>query len=251
MNSPWEVSEGTVCGPMPVHSYFYRFYEIRHPMAADGILSRLDPDLILQEALYGFINVLIILTTAQAGFVTYSSRTAMIWAIIAVDFVWGAIDMYIYYRFDLLARDRRIHTYNNEFVPVDRESRIKVAESEFDGTMFELATEEDRRRMAEIFVDSNRRNSDSIKKVRPHYLTNAVTAFIVSMLTTIPAVLCLSFIEDFVIAAFCASVTSAVAMFFLGYKLAPGDSVKTKFLTGLTMAMVALVMAVFAVLFDA
>ncbi len=219
-------------------------------MALDGILSKMDPDLILQEAMYGFINVLIILTTAQAGFVTYSSRGAMIGAIIAVDFVWGAIDMYLYYRFDLLARDRRINAYNNDFVPADRESRIKVVESEFDGTMLELATEEDRRKMAEIFVDSERRNSDSIKKVKPHYFINAVTAFVVSMLTTIPAVLCLGFIDDFVIAAFCASLTSAVAMFFLGYRLAPGDSVKTKFLTGITMALIALILSIFAVVFD-
>ncbi len=218
-------------------------------MADGGFISKLDPDLIIQEAMYGFIMALTLVTTAQVGLVHYPTRQALVMAIIGMDFVWGAIDMYIFYRIDLLSRSRMIHRYTNEFEGADRETRVEIAKGELRGTMFEFAGAEDRRRMAEVFADSRCCSSDNLEKSTRHYVINALTAFFVTIMTVIPSVVCLEFIEDFTLAALTTSIVSVVALFFVGYRLSPSDTPRSKVITGLTVAVISLLFTLFAAAF--
>ncbi len=218
-------------------------------MADGGFISKLDPDLIIQEAMYGFIMALTLVTTAQVGLVHYPSRQALVMAIIGMDFVWGAIDMYIFYRIDLLSRSRRINKYVNEFEGADHETRVRIAEEELHDTMFEFASPSDRRKMAEIFADSRCCGADALRSSNRHYVINALTAFFVTIMTVIPSVVCLEFIADFTLAALTTSIVSVVALFFVGYRLSPSDTTRSKIITGLTVAGISLLFTVFAAVF--
>lgn len=59
-----------------------------------------DRGLIIQEAMYGFIMALTFVTVAKLGIVRYE-RENLIIAIIMMDFVWGVIDLIIFYNLDV------------------------------------------------------------------------------------------------------------------------------------------------------
>ena len=67
-----------------------------------SFVSRIDRELVLQEAMYGFVMALTFITAEQLGLVDYNTRSKLILAILGMDFVWGAIDMYIFYRMDIM-----------------------------------------------------------------------------------------------------------------------------------------------------
>lgn len=215
-------------------------------MISKGILSKLDPELVIQEAMYGFIMALTLVTTAQLGIFTYASRTDLILAIIGMDFVWGAIDMYIFYRVDILAYRRRLQKYVDMNRMEHRSDKKAILADEFQGTMFEFVGESDRDRILDAFIDGEFIDVNTLHRSTLHYAFNAVTAFVVTMLTVIPSVVALMAFEDYGAALLCSSCSSAIALFFTGYLLAPGITRKSRIVTGALTAGIALFFTIMA-----
>ncbi|MCQ2079568.1 MAG: hypothetical protein MJZ38_05910 [archaeon] len=217
-------------------------------MMSGSILSMLDPDLVVQEALYGFIMALTLVLTCQLGIAHYDSRETLILAIVGMDFVWGAIDMVVFYRVDILAHSRRVHLYLKVREATDREEQIRLLEHEFDGTVFRMGDVSNRRRMIEEFLDGDFTGLNDLQRDRRHYLFNAVTAFVVSVSTVIPVILCLVLVEDQTMSLLFSSTLSSLALFFIGYAISPSDNRGYRVGTGLSIATIGLVFTVVAAL---
>lgn len=212
-------------------------------------MSKVDPDLVIQEALYGFIMALTLITTAQIGLVHYDGPTALILAIIGMDVVWGVIDMYIFYRVDITSRERNLQLYHEIRTSNDRGSQAKELVGEFDGTIFELASEEDKEKMVDVFLNGHYLRLSELKHSTRHYLFNAVTAFVSAVLPVVPSVICLAVIDDFHLALFCSSLVSSIAVFFVGFYFAPGSSLRVRFSFGLSIMIICLFFTVVAAAF--
>lgn len=201
-----------------------------------SILDRLDRDLVIQEAMYGCIMALTLMLTAYIGIIQYSDRIHLIYAILGMDVVWAIIDMYIFYRADLLSLNRSLKLYLDLHDHPDRDARKKALESEFNGTVFQVVSKEDQDRMIDVFLDGRFIGKEGLKKSNRHYLFNAATTFVFAAAPAIPPVLCLTFIEDFNHAIMNASVISCVLIFLVGYFMAPGECFRSRMTTGLTTA---------------
>lgn len=218
-------------------------------MKSDGILSKVDPDLVIQEALYGFIMALTLITTAQIGLVHYDRPLNLILAIIGMDVVWGLIDMYIFYRVDLTTRDRNLRLYQKLRLMKDRRAQADALSGEFDGTIFELASPEDKDKMIDVFLNGRYIRLSDLKRSNRHYLFNAITAFVSAVLPVIPSVICLWFIEDYHLALFCSSLVSSIAIFFVGFYFAPGSDFKVRVYFGFSIMVICLFFTVVAAAF--
>lgn len=214
-----------------------------------GIRSRLDPELVIQEAMYGCIMALTLLLTARIGLIHYESRTNLMLAILGMDIVWAVIDMYIFYRVDIMARSRSLKLYWELRNYPDRESKKQCLEGEFDGTVFQMASREDQDKMIDVFLDGTFAGREGIRRSTGHYLFNAATAFVAASAPAIPPVLCLMFIEDLNLALINAAVISSILIFFVGYFMAPGDSRRARIFTGLSTAGICLFFTVVCAVF--
>lgn len=205
-------------------------------MEKRGFLSKVDPELVIQETMYGCIMALTLLLTARIGFIHYEDRMGLILAILGMDIVWAVIDMYIFYRVDIMARSRALKLFWELHNYPDRDARKQSLEGEFDGTVFQMVSKEDQDKMIDVFLDGTFTGEVGLRNSNGHFLFNAVTAFIAASVPAIPPVLCLLFIEDFDLALINASLISSYLVFFVGYFMAPGDSTRSRVLTGLSTA---------------
>ncbi|MCQ2084856.1 MAG: hypothetical protein MJZ21_01760 [archaeon] len=192
---------------------------------------------------------LTLVTTAQLGIFTYASRYDLILAIIGMDFVWGAIDMYIFYRGDVMAYHRRLKKYSEAVALESDTAKKDMLRDEFHGTMFEFADDLSRDKILDTFLSADFTDFENLSRSKRHYLFNAITAFFVTMLTVVPSIVALWFFEDYTTALFCSSVVSAFALFFTGYLMAPDTTLKVRVTTGLVTAGIALLFTIFAAYF--
>ena len=209
-------------------------------MKKRGFWSKVDPELVIQEAMYGCIMALTLMLTARIGLFQYESNAHLILAILGMDVVWAVIDMYIFFRVDIMARHRALKLYWELRNYPDRESRKESLEGEFDGTVFQMVSKEDQDKMIDVFLDGTFTGKEGFRKSTGHYLFNAVTAFVAASAPAIPPVLCLMFIDDFNEAVISAATISSILIFFVGYFMAPGDSVRARTVTGLSTTAICL-----------
>lgn len=211
---------------------------------------RIDPELMVQESMYGFVMSLTFITAAQLGIFHYNDRTGLVLAILGMDFVWGSIDMYIFYRMDMMSLHRQSMTLKRLCRIDDKDSMKGELIEELDGTIFGLMDESTRNMAADLIIErGGHRDPQGFVREKHKYLFNAVTAAIVTFSTAVPAVVCLLLIEDDVMALFSASAISSVALFFIGYLMSPYENRALRSLTGLVTAAVSLLLTLFAALF--
>lgn len=200
----------------------------------------------IQEATYGFIMALTFVISARLGLVSFSSRSALIGAIVAMDFVWGAIDMYIFYRVDKMSQDRRIELLRRIYSSDDRERYRQELGDDLEEGIVGLTSDETKHLVENTIMGGSPEPWYEVRSDRRRYAFNAVTAFVVTLLTAVPAAICLTFIEDDTLAYLSTSVVSSLALFFTGYRLSPLESRTARLWTGATTAAIALVLTVFA-----
>ena len=217
--------------------------------AIRNFLDKIDPELMIQESMYGFVMSLTFITAAQLGIFHYSDRTALILAIIGMDFVWGSIDMYIFYRMDMMSLHRQVITLGKMYVSEDRSSMREEVDRELDGTIFDLMDGSTREKAVDLVMGSEIGNFGGYRKEKNKYLFNAVSAAIITFMTAIPAVACLLLIGDDTTAFFSSSAISSLALFFIGYRMSPYRKRSMKALTGLVTTAASLLLTLFAAYF--
>ena len=166
-----------------------------------------------------------------------------------MDFVWGSIDMYIFYRIDIMSQKRRITLLKKLYSADDRTPMRKDLYNSLDATVFDLADEDTKWRAVDVLMTGSMEDNIALKKDNRKYLFNAVTSFITTVATAIPAAVCLAFIPDWSNALLWASIASCTALFFTGYSMSPYDRPAYKALTGLSIAAISMALTLFAAFF--
>lgn len=202
------------------------------------------PELATQEALYGFVMALIFITSAQVGLIAYSSPWDLVVLIVGMNFVWGFIDMYIFYRMDVTAQKRYAGILKNS-----SESPGKYRKELYDSigsTIFDALTEEDKEKAVDLLERGRVETHEEMRSDRRNMLLSAISCFIITLLTTVPLIVCLLSISDTTEALYWTTVVACISLFVVGYKLEPTDSRRDKIVTGLSIAIIAYALTFFA-----
>lgn len=213
-----------------------------------GILNRLDRDLVIQEATYGFIMALSFTTATQLGFLNMSHNELII-AILAMDIVWGAIDLVVFIDMDVLGERRRRAVLKKLYESDDPQSMRGEIYDMVGGTVFDDLDEESKEKSVDLVMGARLQDRQTRKKDYGVTLFNAVTAFVVTSLSAVPAAVCLILIADTHDACFAAAVASSVALFFTGYFMSSREDPKGRMASGLALMLLTLALTLFAAYF--
>lgn len=225
-----------------------RFTVSRSVLQTGKLAGKMDPDLVVMEATYGVVMALTLVTTAQLGIAHYDDRMGLVIAILAMDFVWGAIDLVIFFRSDVSAQHRR-RTLLRKLYGTDecnRECMRGEVNSELDGTIFDVLDGETRDKAVDIVLGGKMTNIGGMLRDYGAYLFNAVTAFCATFLTAIPPALCILLINPLHDAYYWASVVSSLILFGIGYYFSPFEKTSVKAFWGLTLVGAAMLLTGFA-----
>ena len=213
-----------------------------------GLIDRLDRATVLQEATYGFVMALTFVTANQLGFLNMS-RSELVISILAMDFVWGVIDMVVFFDSDVIEQRRRRNLLRRLYSSENREQMRDEVYDSLGGSVFDDLDEDSKRKAVDLVMNARMGDGDSALEGRRVYLFNAVTAFAVNFGSAIPVALCILFIPDLRLSLVAASLVSVVALFFIGYHMAPGESKRSRVLFGTGLAVVTLMLTLFAAYF--
>jgi len=202
------------------------------------------PELATQEVLYGFVMALIFITSASVGLISYDSPWDIVILIVGMNFVWGFIDMYIFYRMDTTAQKRYTEILRNDKHRTEEERYEDVYDS-LGSTIFDVLTEEDKTKAARMLFNCRLGTEKEMKADRRNMFISAASCFVITLLTTVPLILCLVLIpKDDALAA--ATLVACICLFFVGYMLEPTNGRWQKTKTGISIAAVAYVLTYFA-----
>lgn len=214
------------------------------PKAVKTFVGHTGPELATQEALYGFVMALIFITSAQVGLISYDSPWDIVILIVGMNFVWGFIDMYIFYRMDVTAQKRYAEILRRK--EDEYGSRRDELYDSVGNTIFDVLTEEDKEKAVDLLSEGRPGSDEEMKMDRRNMAWSAISCFFITLLTTIPMILCLLLINDTSDALYWTTVVACVCLFFVGYKLEPLDSKKDKIVTGVSIAVLAYLLTFFA-----
>jgi VIT family. len=202
------------------------------------------PELATQEALYGFVMGLIFINSALVGLISYESPWNLVTLIVGMNFVWGFIDMYIFYKMDVSAQKRNIGILKDkERTTEERRDEIYDA---LGNTIFDVLAEEDKIKATELILNSGVGTTTEIKADRRGMFLSALSCFLITFLTSVPLVFCLLIISDPTDSLHAALILACICLFFIGYKLEPSNDVKYKVRTGASIALLAAGLTIFA-----
>ena len=217
-------------------------------MGVREIISGMDPDLLVQEVMYGSIMALTFVITAQFDVLAYNDRTELAIAIIAMDFVWAVIDLLLFYRSDLVGMARRAKLSRKLHSGDDRGELRADIEAEFEGTFLDMTDDETRREVIDKIMMSgppdNPHNLASVSKRR--YRKSAIGSFIAAVFPAFPPSICLLIISDYDTSLFAASLSINIIMFYVGIMASPYSRLSRRILTGLVIVGLGFLLTVFA-----
>jgi len=202
------------------------------------------PELATQEALYGFVMGLIFINSALVGLISYESPWNLVTLIVGMNFVWGFIDMYIFYKMDVSAQKRNIGILSDKERTTE-EQRSEIYDA-LGNTIFDVLAEEDKIKATELVMNSDVGTTTEIKADRRGMFLSAVSCFLITFLTSVPLVFCLLVISDPTDSLHAALILACICLFFIGYKLEPSKYPKYKVRTGASIALLAAGLTIFA-----
>ncbi len=211
------------------------------------ILDQIDKDLVIQEALYGFVMALTFTTATQLG-LYQMSRVALVTAIVMMDFVWGAIDLVIFFDIDVIAHRRRTSELRRVCRDKPDDSR-EVLSGLLEGTVFDEVDEESREKAVDLLCSAGMQDRKTLRRDWKRYFFNAVTAFAVTLSTAIPSALCVILIDDLWLACLMAAMMSCIALLFIGYLMAVSEKKINRLMFGLFIAGLTMLLTLFAAVF--
>ncbi|MDR0522976.1 MAG: hypothetical protein LBG62_00920 [Candidatus Methanoplasma sp.] len=203
------------------------------------------PELATQEAMYGFIMALIFITSAQVGLISYSSPMDIVALIVGMNFVWGVVDMYVFYKMDVTAHRRYVEVLSGEGCCNHTEHYLMVYDA-LGSTIVDALAEEDKEKVVDLVMNGRIESREEMREGRRAMLLSAVSCFLITLLTTVPLVLCLALVEEPYAALWSASTAASVCLFFAGYLMEPSKRRSRKILTGASIMTLALALTLFA-----
>lgn len=170
----------------------------------------------VQECLYGFIMPLTLIITALFGIINVDDNISMIILILGMDFSWGLIDMIVFYYVDVLAEKRYVRVLKDDS---SRESKRPFIRRFLSGSIVDVLDEKDRERIVDGVLDSEIGSDDYLKQLRHDDLISCIMCFVITMLTTIPPIICLILVPNLRDALTVAATVSSICLFIVGYRI--------------------------------
>lgn len=174
--------------------------------------------LALQEALYGFIMAMLFITASAFGLIASESNAAVANLIIGMNFSWGLIDMVIFYFIDVAEQKKHRRIIEGSDLYDDKR---KVIKDNLSGTIVDMLDAESEEKVIDIISEAEPESCREVREERWDLFKSAFSSFVITMLTTIPAVVSLLLIEDLDNALMVAGLSSSAFMFFIGYAMGP------------------------------
>ena len=162
---------------------------------------------------------MLFITASAFGLINVETCTDVIVLIVGMNFSWGLIDMTIFYFIDVAEQRKHLRIINGEEEYYD--DRKKVIKDNLSGTIVDLLDEESERKVIDIIAEGKVESCRDVKEERMDLFKSALSSFIITMLTVIPAVISLMMINDLDDALLAAGISSSICMFFIGYALGP------------------------------
>lgn len=209
----------------------------------DKLLEYTGVELAVQEVMYGFVMALTFIIAARVGIFSYYSPWELVTMIVAMNFVWGAIDMMIFYRVDVATQKRYVKLISNKRDDQDYRDEIY---GELDSTIFDVLTEEDKLKGVELVMNSKIEDRREMREDRKKMLYSSITCFFITMMTTLPIIAALVLIDDRRDALNAAALLASISLFFVGMYVDPSGSRKKRILEGFTVMGAALMLSIFA-----
>lgn len=204
------------------------------------------PELAIQEALYGFVMALIFITSASVGLISYDSPWSLVILIIGMNFVWGTIDMYIFYKMDVFAQARYVRIMEESKDERGMAEHYDEIYGELDGTIFDVLSEDDKNNAVKLVLTGRLETSEELKRDRKNMFMSAAVCFTITLITTIPIILCLLLIPAECGPLMWASATACICLFFVGFMLEPDDPTLKRLTTGASLTIISFALTFFA-----
>ncbi|MDR3281995.1 MAG: hypothetical protein LBS92_00065, partial [Candidatus Methanoplasma sp.] len=118
-----------------------------------------------------------------------------------------------------------------------------------DGTILDAVAEDAKVKLVDMILESKVESKEEMITGRKNMLKSAVACFVITMLTTVPLVLCLLLVDDLRVALMSASVAASLCLFATGFFLEPRGKLWMKVGTGASMTLLALALTYFAAYF--
>lgn len=179
----------------------------------------LDPSDRLSEILFGLIMVLTF--TLTAGVAIHEEPGAsreMLYAVIGCNIAWGIIDGVFFVTAALLKRARTAKAVASVQATFDEKTAMAEIAHSVEGTITELATEEERRRLYRAILEVVRRLPPPSVRLRKEDLVGALASFALVVMSTFPAVLPFLFIDEPRTALRASNALLLIMLFGVGYQ---------------------------------
>ena len=199
----------------------------------------------VQELLYAIIMALIFVYAARFGVLEFSGVGEFVLVQFGMLFTWGVIDGIIFYWLGVCDQRRYCRIISNE-ADMTKEQRIEALMDEFGATPLDVLTEEEERIVCERILDRQIESEEYLRADRKAMALSSLGCVIVSLLALIPIILPVLLIDDFQLALVVISFLSSIILFFVGCRMSK-DLGTNRFLTGLFLMMMSLVIAIVSV----
>ncbi|UAL07570.1 MAG: hypothetical protein KRP56_07110 [Candidatus Methanogranum gryphiswaldense] len=209
----------------------------------EKLLQYTGPELAVQEILYGFVMALTFIVAARVGILSYISPWELVTMIVAMNFVWGAIDMVIFYRIDVATQKRYAKLIRQK--RDDDEYRQKIYD-ELDSTIFDVLAEEDKIKGVDVVINGKVETHSEMKSDRKNMMYSSISCFFITLLTTLPVIIALVTIDKRSDALDAAAILASISLFFVGSHIDPAAGKGKRFAEGLMIMLFALFLSIFA-----
>lgn len=179
----------------------------------------LDPSDRLSEVLFGLIMVLTFTLTAGVAIrEDPGAGRELLLAAIGCNIAWGIIDGAFFVMAALLERARKARAVATVQAAGDEKVALAEIARAVEGTITELATEEERQRLYRAILEVVRRLPTPSVSLRKEDFVGAFASFVLVVMTTFPAVLPFLFIDDPWIALRTSNLLLLLLLFGVGYQ---------------------------------
>lgn len=185
---------------------------------AGKLVSQTGPGLAIQESLYGIIMAMIFVNAAQAGILSFSSNVHLAIVIFSMNFTWGLIDAIVIIVIGSLERNRDLLILRRNRENNDSKYRAMIKD-DLSGTIVDAVRDEDECRIIDRILASETESDEELAKDRTDLFRSGLASFAITVLTAVPVMMPILFIQDIRAALFFASALGATVLFFVGFTM--------------------------------
>jgi hypothetical protein len=151
----------------------------------------------LQEIIYALIMVITVSSTVSGAVPdTEEGIRTLIFAILGCNIAWGIVDGVMFVLTNLFNRNKSLKMVEDATSAITGEEALSVIDGEFNPPFEWMMGEDERKKLNEEILDHVMRVKPPVARITMDDITGGMFCFVVTFLTTLPAVLPFYFIGD-------------------------------------------------------